>query len=223
MFHFHSSPRWHVFSLPSHVLFCSQTSQISSPFMPLFLTPEGVPMIASRFLKFVRQTFVQCNLPPCQFSGHSFRIGAATSAATQGVSTASLQQLSRRSTSAFSSYVRPNFYSVLCSVIYQLLGKNFCINGDGWLFQFKLILASCSCLSGMTKSFSLPASSGLPSSHPLACQLSVIFSLRLSGSPTSASARPSQVYHVLSTPHQAHSGLSNLFHSVFLLHSLGSA
>ncbi|MEQ2289088.1 hypothetical protein AMECASPLE_029481 [Ameca splendens] len=63
MFNFHCSPRWPVFSIPSHVHFCSQMSQISSPFMPLFLTPEGVPMIASWFLKFLRQTLFYATFP----------------------------------------------------------------------------------------------------------------------------------------------------------------
>ncbi|MEQ2223542.1 hypothetical protein ILYODFUR_037795 [Ilyodon furcidens] len=47
-----------------------------------------------------------------------------------------------------------------------------------------------------------------------ACQLSLIFSLRLLSPPTFASARFSQVYHVPSTLHQARSSLSNLFHSL---------
>ncbi|MED6243970.1 hypothetical protein ATANTOWER_032007 [Ataeniobius toweri] len=63
MFHFHCSLRWPVLSIPSHVHFCSQTSQISSPFMPLFLTPERVPMIASWFLKFLRQTLFYATFP----------------------------------------------------------------------------------------------------------------------------------------------------------------
>ncbi|MEQ2304867.1 hypothetical protein AMECASPLE_031771 [Ameca splendens] len=63
MFHFHCSPRWPILSIPSHVHFCSQTSQIISPFMPLFLTPEGVPMIASWFLKFLRQTLFNATFP----------------------------------------------------------------------------------------------------------------------------------------------------------------
>ncbi|MEQ2252729.1 hypothetical protein ILYODFUR_024744 [Ilyodon furcidens] len=115
-----------VLSKPCSLLFSNITNQLT--IKPFFLTPEGVPMIVSWFLKFVRQTLVQCTLSPSQFSGHSFRIGAATSAAIQGVSTVSLQQLGCWSTSAFSSYVCPNFHSVLCSMIYQLLGKSLCIN-----------------------------------------------------------------------------------------------
>ncbi|MEQ2257483.1 hypothetical protein ILYODFUR_035302 [Ilyodon furcidens] len=56
--------------------------------MSLFLTPEGVPMTAIWFLNHLRLILVQCNLPSSQFSGHSFRIRAATTAASLGVSIA---------------------------------------------------------------------------------------------------------------------------------------
>uniref|UniRef100_A0A096M1W8 Core-binding (CB) domain-containing protein n=1 Tax=Poecilia formosa TaxID=48698 RepID=A0A096M1W8_POEFO len=74
---------------------------------PLFLTPEGLPMSSSWFLKFLRETLISCNLAPSQYSGHSFRIGAATSAASLGLPSASLQRLGRWSSSAYASYIRP--------------------------------------------------------------------------------------------------------------------
>uniref|UniRef100_A0A087Y3N6 Tyr recombinase domain-containing protein n=1 Tax=Poecilia formosa TaxID=48698 RepID=A0A087Y3N6_POEFO len=80
---------------------------------PLFLTPEGLIMSAAWFLKHLRFLLAACHLPPSQFSGHFFRIGAATSAAAQGIPTSSLQQLGRWSSTAFSSYIRPDLSAVL--------------------------------------------------------------------------------------------------------------
>ncbi|MED6233408.1 hypothetical protein ATANTOWER_011382 [Ataeniobius toweri] len=80
--------------------FALKRHKLGQPIMPLFLTPKRAPMTASWFLKYFRQTLAQCNLPPNQFSSHSFRIGAATTAAAQGLSSASLRQLARWSSSA---------------------------------------------------------------------------------------------------------------------------
>ncbi|XP_032404189.1 uncharacterized protein LOC116709643 [Xiphophorus hellerii] len=81
----------------------------------LFLTPEGNPMTATWFIKHLRLLLAANNFPPSQFSGHSFRIGAATSAAIQGIPSASLQQLGRWSSSAYSSYIRPDLSSMLAA------------------------------------------------------------------------------------------------------------
>lgn len=82
---------------------------------PLFLTPEGFPMSSAWFLKHLKLLLAASNLPPSQFSGHSFRIGAATSAAAQGIPTSTLQQLGRWSSSAFASYIRPDLLAVLAA------------------------------------------------------------------------------------------------------------
>ncbi|XP_043961459.1 uncharacterized protein PB18E9.04c-like [Gambusia affinis] len=87
--------------------------KVSFPSEALFLTPEGNPMSTTWFLKHLRLLLAAINLPHKQFSGHSFRIGAATSAAAQGISSTSLQQLGRWSSSAYSSYIRPDLSSVL--------------------------------------------------------------------------------------------------------------
>ena len=62
-------------------------------------------MSKSWFSYHLDQVLLRCNIPPKHYSGHSFRIGAATSAATQGISTASLQQLGWWSSYAYASYV----------------------------------------------------------------------------------------------------------------------
>ena len=85
----------------------------SDPLSPPFLTPTNKPMSQSWFSHHLAQVVAKCNLPPGRYSGHSFRIGAATSAAVQGLSTATLQQLGRWSSSAYSSYVRPDAASII--------------------------------------------------------------------------------------------------------------
>lgn len=81
--------------------------------LPLFLTPGNNPMSRIWFVKHLKKVIIHCNLSPQQYSSHSFRIGAATTAASQGISAASLQQLGRWSSSAFSSYIRPDSASIL--------------------------------------------------------------------------------------------------------------
>ncbi len=82
---------------------------------PFFLTPGNDPMSKIWFLQQFKRVLLQCNLSPQHYSGHSFRIGAATSAAMQGVSSASLQQLGCWSSTAYSSYIRPDASSILAA------------------------------------------------------------------------------------------------------------
>ncbi|MEQ2231101.1 hypothetical protein ILYODFUR_035955 [Ilyodon furcidens] len=85
------------------------------------LGPTNMPLLSSRkspYVRFLVSQIFQANLSPMQpapsqFSGHSFRIGAATTGAVQGLSSASLQQLGCWSSPAFSSYVHPDFNTVL--------------------------------------------------------------------------------------------------------------
>lgn len=100
---------------PFHSMFkfVCRRHKLSPLSIPLFLNPEGFPMTAAWFICHLRQTLALCSLPPCHFSGHSFRIGAAMSAAIQGIPSASLLQLGHSSSSAFSSYIRPDLPAVL--------------------------------------------------------------------------------------------------------------
>lgn len=83
------------------------------PSAPLFITPEGHPMSRRWFIRNLNVAIQHIGLNPKQFSGHSFRIGAATVAAAQGVPPSSLQQLGRWSSSAFTAYIRPDADAVL--------------------------------------------------------------------------------------------------------------
>ena len=62
----------------------------SGPLSPLFITPTNNPMSQSWFSHHLAQVVAKYDLPSGRYSGHSFRIGAATSAALQGVSKLSM-------------------------------------------------------------------------------------------------------------------------------------
>ena len=56
--------------------------EIRSPIPgPLFLLQDGIPLSRTHFTYHLRQAVQQAGLCPDNFSGHSFRIGAASTAA----------------------------------------------------------------------------------------------------------------------------------------------
>jgi hypothetical protein len=85
----------------------------SSGHSPLFLLPNGAPLSKAWFRSHLVSVLKNCSLSPSQYTGHSFRIGAATTAAERGVSTAAIKILGRWSSSAFESYIRPDLKIIL--------------------------------------------------------------------------------------------------------------
>ena len=73
---------------------------------PFFLTSAGVPTTKPEFIKVFRQTLSAVGYPAEEYAGHSFRIGAATSAALAGVEDSTIQLLGRWQSSAFLRYIR---------------------------------------------------------------------------------------------------------------------
>lgn len=94
--------------------FCPLSSMIrylqqrphSNPNEPLFLTDKGRPASRSWFTTRLRLICQHCDLPPHLFTSHSFRIGAATTAA-KVVPASTVKAMGRWSSSAFERYVRP--------------------------------------------------------------------------------------------------------------------
>jgi hypothetical protein len=78
----------------------------TSKFAPLFLLPNGAPLSKAFFKSHLTTVIKSCSLSPSLYTGHSFRIGAATSAAERGISTSAIKIMGRWSSSAFESYVR---------------------------------------------------------------------------------------------------------------------
>ena len=72
---------------------------------PFFLTGTGTPL-TKHFIADLRRVLAAAGLPQDDYAGHSFRIGAATSAALAGVEDSAIQLLGRWQSSAFLRYVR---------------------------------------------------------------------------------------------------------------------
>ena len=71
----------------------------------------------------VRQALQQARLQACEFTGHSFHIGAATSAAEQGLPDWLIQTLGRWQSSAYTTYIRTP-KETLCAVAKKLVTED---------------------------------------------------------------------------------------------------
>lgn len=73
---------------------------------PFFVDTKSHPVCKSWFVAELRKVIAVLGLPQDQFAGHSFRIGAATSAALAGMEDSSIQLLGRWQSAAFLRYIR---------------------------------------------------------------------------------------------------------------------
>ncbi len=75
---------------------------------PLFILQNGTPLSRQFLVRCVRQALAtrSSGLDVANFNGHSFRIGAATTAALAGIPDSTIQSLGRWKSSAFTRYIR---------------------------------------------------------------------------------------------------------------------
>ena len=73
---------------------------------PLFMYQDGSTLSRERLVQSLREALRAAGVEDSGFSGHSFRIGAATAAAQAGVSDSLIQTLGRWKSSAFTLYIR---------------------------------------------------------------------------------------------------------------------
>lgn len=73
---------------------------------PLFLFKDGRPLTRARLVDHLHQALLKAGLDPSAFNGHSFRIGAATTAHQKGVEDSSIQMLGRWQSAAYLRYIR---------------------------------------------------------------------------------------------------------------------
>ena len=73
---------------------------------PLFRLSGRQPLTRLRFVEEVRRALQKANLPAKDFAGHSFCIGAATTASATGVEDSMIQTLGRWKSSAFLKFIR---------------------------------------------------------------------------------------------------------------------
>lgn len=72
----------------------------------LFCFADGSPVKTSHFTQQLRQALHFCGLDSSKYKSHSFRIGAASSAADNGLSDAQIRHLGRWKSDAFKLYIR---------------------------------------------------------------------------------------------------------------------
>ena len=73
---------------------------------PLFIRSNGSPLTRSFLVDSLKTALSQCGIDPAKYNGHSFRIGAATTAAACGIPDATIKMLGRWQSSAYSLYIR---------------------------------------------------------------------------------------------------------------------
>ena len=73
---------------------------------PLFCWEDGSPVTRPKFVERLRSTLQAAGVDPSHYSGHSFRIGAATVAAANGIGDATIQLLGRWSSDSYARYIR---------------------------------------------------------------------------------------------------------------------
>ena len=73
---------------------------------PLFRHEDGSPLVRHQFTSVVQQALSSTGLEGSQFNGHSFRIGAATTASAAGIPDATIKLLGRWKSHAFEVYIR---------------------------------------------------------------------------------------------------------------------
>lgn len=72
---------------------------------PLFVTEDMKPLTRAFFLQCLNRLLNVIGLDPSKYSGHSFRIGAATSAATAGLQDHMIKTLGRWTSDAYNRYI----------------------------------------------------------------------------------------------------------------------
>ena len=88
---------------------------------PLFRWESGAPLSKSCFVKHVRTALEQAGPPAKDYSGHSFRIGVATTAAVAGLEDSAIQTLGHWESSPFKRYIRldPSYLASLSPTLAQ--------------------------------------------------------------------------------------------------------
>ena len=75
---------------------------------PLFLFQSGAPLTRSTFVSCLKEALTNAGIDSTRFAGHSFRIGAATTAARRGLSDSAIKQLGRWKSTAYQRYIQPS-------------------------------------------------------------------------------------------------------------------
>ena len=91
---------------------------------PLFLYCPSMPVTRAKFNEQLRGGLQFCHFCPKLFKSRSFRIGAATTAAAQGMSESQIRLLGRASSDAFMKYIRCS-QRVSAEYLHEILPKTY--------------------------------------------------------------------------------------------------
>ena len=94
---------------------------------PLFLLENGTPLRRRYFVSQIQSTLSFVGIHGSSFNGHSFHIGAATTASAAGIPEATIKVLGRWKSMAYQQYVRPSS-STLAGVAPRLLSSTSMTN-----------------------------------------------------------------------------------------------
>ena len=72
----------------------------------LFTWADGFPLLKTKFVQAVRSALTKAGLHAKDYAGHSFRIGAATTAATVGIQDSAIHILGRWKSASYQLYIR---------------------------------------------------------------------------------------------------------------------
>ena len=73
---------------------------------PLFIHQDRSPLTKHKLILMLRSTLQEAGIDATYYSGHSFRIGAATTAAACGISEIFIMQMGRWRSSAYQAYIK---------------------------------------------------------------------------------------------------------------------
>ena len=73
---------------------------------PLFVAENGSPLSRDKLVSWLKSTLAAAGIDASHFSGHSFRIGAASTAAAKGIEDSTIQALGRWQSDSFKRYIR---------------------------------------------------------------------------------------------------------------------
>lgn len=73
---------------------------------PLFQFKDQTPLTKDKFIQHVRAALSAAGYDPSHYAGHSFRIGAATTAAERGIEDSTIKALGRWKSEAFQTYIK---------------------------------------------------------------------------------------------------------------------
>ena len=88
---------------------------------PLFIYQDGSYLSKAKLGQALNRVLTAAGIDPTFYKGHSFRIGAATTAAACGVEDSLIQKMGRWSSDAFRLYIRtpPEHLSGVCHILAQ--------------------------------------------------------------------------------------------------------